>query len=172
MNAARSNAEQDVCPALAGLWHAHYPSLLRLAALLTGDTGSAEEVVRDAFVSLHRLGKCTDTCDGGLPYLLRLVVALSRRAAGHPRPAGGQPAGPAGPAGPTVTWQEAAREHPPVVLALSALPAVQREAVVLTLYLDLTDEQAAAAMRVSQAALRRFLAAARTALRAALPALA
>jgi predicted DNA-binding protein (UPF0251 family) len=39
---------------------------------------------------------------------------------------------------------------------------------VLRLYLDLDDEQAAAAMRVSQAALRRHLAAARTALSRAL----
>jgi predicted DNA-binding protein (UPF0251 family) len=39
---------------------------------------------------------------------------------------------------------------------------------VLKLYLDLTDEQAAAAMRLSPAALRRHLAAARTALRGVL----
>ena len=56
-----------------------------------------------------------------------------------------------------------------MVQALRALPAGQREAVVLTLYLDLTDEEAAAAMCVSRAALRRYLAAAMAALRAALP---
>jgi DNA-directed RNA polymerase specialized sigma24 family protein len=60
-------------------------------------------------------------------------------------------------------------ESSAVVLALAALPPAQREAVVLTLYLGLTEEQAAAAMRVSHAALRRHLAAARTALRAVLP---
>jgi DNA-directed RNA polymerase specialized sigma24 family protein len=52
-----------------------------------------------------------------------------------------------------------------VVRALGALPPAQREAVVLTRYLDLTDEQAAEAMRVSQAALRRHLAAGKAALR-------
>ncbi len=57
-----------------------------------------------------------------------------------------------------------------MILALCALPASQREAIVLTLYLDLTDEQAAAAMRVSRSALRRSLAAAGGALRAALTA--
>jgi DNA-directed RNA polymerase specialized sigma24 family protein len=56
-----------------------------------------------------------------------------------------------------------------VVLALRALSAGQREAVVLKFYLDLTDEQAAAAMRLSRAALRRHLAAARAALRGVLP---
>jgi RNA polymerase sigma-70 factor (ECF subfamily) len=57
-----------------------------------------------------------------------------------------------------------------VVLALCSLPVGQREAVVLTFYLDLSDEQAATAMRVSQITLGRYLTAARTALRAALPA--
>ena len=60
-------------------------------------------------------------------------------------------------------------EDSAVVLALRALSAGEWEAVVLKLYLDLTDEQAAAAMRLSQAALRRHLAAARTALRGLLP---
>ncbi len=54
-------------------------------------------------------------------------------------------------------------------MALQALPAAQREAVVLTLYLDLGEQDAAAAMRVSPAALRRHLAQARAALQAALP---
>jgi DNA-directed RNA polymerase specialized sigma24 family protein len=60
-------------------------------------------------------------------------------------------------------------ENSAVVLALRTLSAGQREAVVLKLYLDLTDEQAAAAMRLSQAALRRHLAAAQAALRGVLP---
>ena len=60
-------------------------------------------------------------------------------------------------------------ERSAVVLALAALPPAQREAVVLTHYLNLTDEQAAAVMRVSQAALRRHLAAAKSALRPVLP---
>jgi DNA-directed RNA polymerase specialized sigma24 family protein len=171
MAAVQGNEEQELCPALADLWHTHYRSLLRLSALLTADTGSAEAVVQDAFVTMHRLRKCTDPDDGGLSYLLRLVVTASRRAAGQPHPAdGGQVPAPAGVPGRAGTHELAPGPHPPVVLALSALPAAQREAVVLTLYLDLNDQQAAAAMRVSPAALRRFLAAARAALRTMLPA--
>jgi DNA-directed RNA polymerase specialized sigma24 family protein len=60
-------------------------------------------------------------------------------------------------------------ENSAVVLALRALSAGQREAVVLKFYLDLTDEQAAAAMRLSRTALRRHLAAARAALCGVLP---
>ena len=51
----------------------------------------------------------------------------------------------------------------------SAQAARQREAIVLTSCLDLSPDLAAAAMRVSLATLRRRLAEARSALRAALP---
>jgi DNA-directed RNA polymerase specialized sigma24 family protein len=161
MEATPSRVDQEVCPALADLYHAHYRSLCRLAALLTADTRTAETVVQDSFVALHRLGGRMDTSEANLPYLRRLVVARSRRAVR------GHRAMPGGADGP----QRAPRfESSAVVLALSSLPVGQREAVVLTFYLDLSHEQAAAAMRVSLITLSRYLTAARTALSAALPA--
>jgi RNA polymerase sigma factor (sigma-70 family) len=167
--AAPGSAEPGACPALADLYHTHHRSLIRLAALLTGDTGSAETVVVDSFVALNRTRKTLRTGDDALPYLRRLVVARSRSAARRHRPAGGEP-GPAAGRGDRTgeSRQQQPFEDSSIVRALRALPAAQREAVVLTLYLELDDEEAAAAMRVSQAALRRHLAAARTALRRAL----
>ena len=50
-------AERDLCPALADLYRTHYRSLIRLAALLTGDTAAAEAVVVDSFVALERTRK-------------------------------------------------------------------------------------------------------------------
>jgi DNA-directed RNA polymerase specialized sigma24 family protein len=161
MEATPNRVDQEVCPALADLYHAHYRSLCRLAALLTGDPRAAETVVQDSFVALHRLGARMDTNEASLPYLRRLVVARSRRAAR------GHRALPGGADGP----QRAPRfESSAVVQALRSLSAGQREAVVLTFYLDLSREQAAAAMRVSQITLSHYLTAARTALCAALPA--
>lgn len=167
--AAEGGAEQAACPALADVYRTHYRSLIRLAALLTGDTSAAEAVVVDSFVALERTRKGLRTPDDALPYLRRLVVARSRSAARHHRPASGDHSrvvarmpGYPGPAGRTPPFEKSV-----VVRALAALPPAQREAVVLTHYLDLTDEQAAAAMRVSQAAVRRHLAAAKTALQAA-----
>jgi RNA polymerase sigma factor (sigma-70 family) len=161
MEATPSRVDQEACAALADLYHAHYRSLYRLAALLTGDTRTAETVVQDSFVALHRLGGRMDTSEASLPYLRRLIIARSRRAV-H-----GHRAMPAGADDP----QRAPRfENSAVVLALCSLPVGQREAVVLTFYLDLSHEQAAAAMRVSQITLSHYLTAARTALRAALPA--
>jgi len=165
MVAARSGTEQEPCPALAELFHLHYRSLFRLAALLTGDTGTAQAVVLDAFAALGRPRK--GTYENGLPWLLRLVVARSRRLMRQRGADGdGQPV----PAGASGRLPEAPRfGSSAVVAALRALPAGQREAVVLTLYLDLPEEQAAAAMRVSQATVRHLLATARTALRNVLP---
>lgn len=171
MAAACSSLEQDICPALAGLWHTHRRPLVRLAVLLTGDVVTAETVVLDSLVALHRLGKCMPTGEGPLPALRRLVVTRARRAAHDHPPAGGvQGPPPFGGPGLHASPPETLRDGPAVVLALHALPAAQREAVVLTLYLDLTAERAAAAMRMSPAAVRRHLATARAALRTALPA--
>lgn len=148
-DATRTGAERDAWPALADLYDRHYGSLFRAAALLTGDSGTADVVAVESFVALSRLRTFSRAPEQGLPCLHRLLVARARRAARHHRSADGKQ---------------------PLIRALQALPTGQREAVVLTLYLDLTTEQAAAAMRVSQAAFGRYLAAARTALSAMLPA--
>jgi DNA-directed RNA polymerase specialized sigma24 family protein len=193
MGAAESGAGQDAHPTLADVYRTDYQTLFRLAALLTGDTGTAEAVVLDSFADL-RPRKNLQTREGALRCLRRQVVTRSRRAAhrrrahgGRGTPAGGGTGAPAGggtgaPAGggtgaPVAglsgrvgSQRDSLRfENSAVVLALRTLSAGQREAVVLKLYLDLTDEQAAAAMRLSQAALRRHLAAAQAALRGVLP---
>jgi DNA-directed RNA polymerase specialized sigma24 family protein len=163
--------QQDICLALPDLYHAQYRSLFRLAVLLTGDADTAETVVLGSFAALYRRRKRPRTEDDALPQLWRLLVARSRLARYHHLWDGSrQPPAGAGLPGCAGTPHEAARpESPAVTLALRRLPAGQREAIVLTLYLDLSPEQAAAAMRVSLATLPRRLAEARSALRAVLP---
>jgi DNA-directed RNA polymerase specialized sigma24 family protein len=107
--------------------------------------------------------------DGGdaLRRLQREIVVRSRRAArqvgvgrahgAHRRTASDPDADPTGFA------------SLPVVTALRALPASAREALVLTYYLDLPEQQAAAMAGISLPALRRNLAAALRALPADLP---
>jgi DNA-directed RNA polymerase specialized sigma24 family protein len=177
MGVAESGAGQDAHPTLADMYRTDYQTLFRLAALLTGDTGTAEAVVLDSFAYL-RPRKNLQTREGALRCLRRQVVTRSRGAAhrrraggGRETPAGGGTGAPvAGLSGRAGSQRDSLRfENSAAVLALRALSASQREAVVLKLYLDLTDEQAAAAMRLSQAALRRHLAAARAALRGVLP---
>jgi RNA polymerase sigma factor (sigma-70 family) len=168
--ATESGTEQAACPPLADVYRTHYRSLIRLAALLTGDTSAAEAVVVDSFVALERTRKDLLTPDDALPYLRRLVVARSRPAARHHRPDSGDQSRVVArmPGYPDPAQRTPPFEKSVVVRALAALPPAQREAVVLTHYLNLTDEEAAAAMRVSQAAVRRHLAAAKRALQAVL----
>jgi len=169
MGAAESGAEQDARTTLADVYGMYYQALFRVAALLTGDTRTAETVVLDSFAHL-RPRKTLRTREGALRCLRRQVVTRSRRAA-HRRRAGGGMGTPAvGLSGRAGSQRDSLRfENSAVVLALRALSAGQREAVVLKFYLDLTDEQAAAAMRLSRGALRRHLAAARAALCGGLP---
>jgi DNA-directed RNA polymerase specialized sigma24 family protein len=150
-------ARPVTCPGFAEQYQANYLSLLRLAALLTGDQRVAEAVVADCFVTLHSAWKAVGSGERAWRYLLRLVVVRSRRAARHS-------AGHQRPAGPSVATAAAVGQMRPqlpaaaMMVALRAVPQRQREAIALTRYLDLSDDQAAAAMGVRKATLRRLLA--------------
>jgi DNA-directed RNA polymerase specialized sigma24 family protein len=149
-------------PAVSGpLSQTCYRLLVRLAALLTGDAQLAETIAATscgAVLQAAGLG-----ADGGeaLSRLQREIVLRSRRAV-RQRPALGR---------------HSRGIHPdasdfaslPVVTALRGLPSSAREALVLTYYLDLTEQQAAAMAGISLTALRRNLDAALRSLPAELP---
>jgi len=130
-----------------------YQSLVRLAALLTGDAELAETVTADALTGAPCPTARHRTSELCLAYLQRQVVERSRlrryRLASERRGAADQPAGFA---------------RLPVIAALRSLPLHVREAVVLTYYLDLPAAKAATIAGVSEAALRANLAAAMSAL--------
>ena len=166
------------CAVLA-LPETYYRSLVRLAALLTGDVEAAEAAVCDAVAMLRlRLGPAGTPTGETMRHLQQQVLIRSRRsrsqyrqarrdqrARRHPSPAGES----------ADTSDRRVGEGPdfarlPVVRALQDLPAPRREAVVLTHYLDLTEQQAAAIAGVPVPLLRQRLTAALRALADALPA--
>jgi hypothetical protein len=57
---------------VSDLFRAHGPALLRLALLLVGDQPSAEDVVQEAFIGLHKASLRNP--DKALPYLRVAVV--------------------------------------------------------------------------------------------------
>lgn len=141
----------DADQAVAVLYHAHYGALTRLAALLVGDVAAAEETVQAAFAAMHGGWRDLRDSDKALAYLLRKVVIGARsHHAASPAPPGRQPALPRAKQ-PAVTAPQA------LVAALYALPARQREALVLRYYADLPDTQIAAAMRISAQAVTGHL---------------
>ena len=145
--APAQTAEAD--RALAELYQLHYRPLVRLAALLVQDLATAEDIVQDAFVAVHSAWpRYRDRPDAGAvpSLLLRLVVDRSRAVPPGRRPGGSG-----------------------LVSALWALPARQREVLVLQYVADLPENQVAAAAGISEAAVRSQVALAFSALRAEPP---
>jgi RNA polymerase sigma-70 factor (sigma-E family) len=133
------------------LYRAHAVSLVRVAMLLLGDQPSAEDVVQDAFFGLYRgLPGLKDT-GKALPYLRASVIngcrsvlrsrkrALLRRVQ-HEAP----------------VWSAeaaalAGEDRRALLAAVARLPRRAREVLALRYYLDLSDNEIAAALGVSRA---------------------
>ena len=138
---------------VSALYEEHYASLVRLAALLVRDMATAEEIVQDAFVAVAAAAawRRRGDIDGALDFLRQSVLDRSRSALRHgisPAPPNGCPAA-----------------SPPLLAALGALPARQREVLVLRYYANLSEEQAADTIGISRAAVRRHATRANAALR-------
>jgi RNA polymerase sigma-70 factor (sigma-E family) len=159
---ADGSADQTVM----ALCETHYRSLVRLAALLVGDAVAAEEMVQDSFAALRSAWQRRDS-DSALSYLRQSVVRRSRSALRR-RDATASAADP--PPGTPHAERHAMTglEHPAVITELRALPARQRETLVLRYYADLSEVQIATVMGVSRRAVKSHLALAMTALRTVL----
>ena len=161
-------ASRDPDEAVTALYAAHYRSLVRLAALLVRDTATAEEVVQDSFVAMHRRWRLLRENEKALAYLRRSVVNRSRSVLRHravvernaPKPA---PDMPSAEHGAIVLLERSA-----VVAALRTLSPRQREAVVLRYYGDMSEAQVAAVMGISPGAVKSHMARAMAVLRSAL----
>jgi RNA polymerase sigma-70 factor (sigma-E family) len=155
---ARSSARVAAHDAtLVDLYRAHYSSLVRLAALLLDDVGTSEEVVQDAYVKMHGAWGRIREPEKALPYLRTTVVNLSRSRMRHRQVAERHAPRPMPDAASAEEGAVTLAERAAVVTALRALPAKQREALVLRYYGDLTEADIATAMGVSQGAVKSHL---------------
>ncbi|GII57941.1 RNA polymerase sigma24 factor [Planotetraspora thailandica] len=160
-------------PALAAeqltlLFRAHAGSLVRVAVLLTGDEGLAEEVVQDAFMGLHRRWQREGPPDSPPAYLRTSVVNGCRSALRRRRLAslaGIEPRIQETSAEAVVLLRE---EHAAVLTAISNLTRRQREVLVLRFYLDLDDPEIAVTLGVSRSTVSSTISRALTALGARL----
>jgi len=141
--------------AIAALFEAHHPSLVRLAVLLGAD--DAEDVVSEAFYQLYRRWRRLRSPDAAAPYLRAVVVNLTRMRLRHLQ----------------VVRKHAARtdervdhvasgedravlrdDQQALVDAVRELPTRQREALVLRYWLDLRESEIADAMGISAGAVK------------------
>jgi RNA polymerase sigma-70 factor (sigma-E family) len=154
--ADRAESGWSADEAVTHLFASHYRPLVRLAALLLRDTGVAEEVTQDAFIGLHqRWGRLRDH-EQAAAYLRRSVVngarsVLRRRVVADRFLHRQAPAASAPPADAALL---AGQAHVEVLAAVRALPTRQREALVLRYYGEPSEAEVAAAMGVSQGAVK------------------
>jgi RNA polymerase sigma-70 factor (sigma-E family) len=135
---------------VTALYEAHALALVRLAVVMTGDRGSAEDIVQDAFLGLYRRWDHLAELPHPLAYLRASVLngcrtALRRRSRAERAHYPGEVASES-----AETLALLSEEQRAVARAIADLPGRQREALVLRYYLSLSEADTAAAMRVSR----------------------
>ena len=147
-----TDADPDATAGVTALYQAHAVGLIRLAIVMLGDRGAAEDVVQDAFLGLYRNWDRLDDHGNALTYVRSAVLNRCRNALRqrgqrerHDRQGPGPMASESAEAMALI-----GEEHQQVLAAIRALPGRQREALVLRFYLDLSEEETARAMGVSR----------------------
>ncbi|MCU1676113.1 MAG: polymerase subunit sigma-24 [Frankiales bacterium] len=147
----------DADAALVELYRAHYAALVRLAILLADDIASAEDLVQDAFVKLHRNWNRLRDPAAAVPYLRACVVNGGRsrlrrlktsraHLANQPREVPHSPS-----AEHDLLLTEGQRE---VLAAVQTLPERQRHVLVLRYYGDCTEAETADTLGISLGAVK------------------
>ena len=143
--------------AVAVLFRRHSTDLVGLAFCLIGDRGTAEEVVQDAFIALHRHWRMLREQPAAVAYLRTAVIngcrsrqrrlVLARRVL--------PTLGPVATSVPSseetaVLRDDAAR----LAAAVRTLPSRQREVLVCRFYLELTETQTAAFLQIGRTSVK------------------
>jgi RNA polymerase sigma-70 factor (sigma-E family) len=150
--ASRSLSAAD---ALTALYEEHALGLVRLAVVMTGDRGSAEDIVQDAFLGLYRRWDRLTDLPSPLAYLRASVLngcrtALRRRSRADRRlDCLSEVPGESAEAHALLSQEQLA-----VARAIRELPGRQREALVLRYYFDMSEADAAQTMGVSRGAVK------------------
>ena len=135
---------------LHALYNAHWRYLVRLAALMVDDVASAEDVVQDAFMALHRRADSLRDPDAALAYLRTSVVNLARsvlrrRQTVRKHLKVAEPEATAA-ADHDVLIRD---EHRAALAAVRALPRHQREVLILRYWSGLSEREIAETLGIS-----------------------
>lgn len=144
----------EASSSLPAFYREHQTGLVRLAVMLVGDEATAEDVVQDVFVRLHRNAPVLRDEQKLLAYVRSAVLngcrsvlrrrKLVRRHAERYEP----------PVWSAESQAMLGEDHREVMRALHRLPRRQREVLVLRFYADLPDEEIAAALRIRPSTVR------------------
>jgi RNA polymerase sigma-70 factor (sigma-E family) len=132
------------------LYQSHWRYLVRLAVLLVDDAASAEDVVQDAFVALHRKADALRDPDAALAYLRTSVLNLSRSVIRRRQVARKHLKVAEPEAGPAADHDVLLRdEHRAALAAVRALPRRQSEVLVLRYWGGLSEREIAESLGIS-----------------------
>ena len=141
-------ADKPFADGLADLYRSYAPDLLEMLWVFVGDKATAEDLVQEAFIRVHRAWPRLDS-SAARSYVRTTAFNLARSGfrrrmvALRHRPTG---PGPAESPEVDVVLREDQRE---VTAALRRLPARQRQCVVLRYWTELGDQQIAAELGIS-----------------------
>lgn len=144
----------DADTAVAGLYREHRLHLVRFALLLVDDRETAEDVVQDAFVALHRRWRLAGAPEAPMGYLRTSVVNGSRSVLRRRRTARAYRWPDATNAGAADAAALDAEAHREVLAALRRLPRRQREVIVLRYWAELPEAEIAATLGISVGAVK------------------
>jgi RNA polymerase sigma-70 factor (sigma-E family) len=140
---------------LADLYTSHRLSLIRMAVLLVDDLGSAEDVVHDAFIALHRYQHRLREPKAAIGYLRTTVVNNARSVLRkrqtvrrHLREVRVFDAEPAD------SELMLAAEHQELLAAVRTLPPRQQEVLALRYWANLSEAEIAQALGISRGAVK------------------
>ncbi len=140
--------------AVEQLYAEHWAALVRLGTLLLRDERAAEDVAQDAFVALHgRWGRLREPASA-VAYLRRSVVNGCRSAQRRAVVADRHQSEPRGNTASAEASVLAGERRAEVLAALARIPRRQREVLVLRHWLDLSEADIAAVLRISRGSVK------------------
>lgn len=151
-------AAREIDPWLVELYRSDYRRLVRLAAMLVDDVGTAEELVQDAFVAFARRQGGAELRDpSAAPAYLRSIVLnrarsqLRKRAVRRRHLRSVAPPADAPPADHDVLVTDESRR---MLAVLDRLPPRQRQVLVLRFYGELSESEIAETLGISRGSVK------------------
>ena len=147
-----TDADSGATGGVTALYQAHAVGLIRLAIVMLGDRGAAEDVVQDAFLGLYRHWDGLADPGNALTYVRSAVLNRCRNAL---RQRGQRDRHDRQAPGPTASESAEAvaligEDRRRILAAVRRLPDRQREALVCRYYLEMSEEETARAMNISR----------------------
>jgi len=140
--------------AVRELYERDYVRLVRLAVLLVGDSGRAEEIVQDAFVDLVPRWRTIRDPGAAASYLRTCVANGARSHLRHRAVVNRQPVNQPPEVHSAETEALVQIEHERVLSMLSELPDRQREVLILRYYGQLSEAEIADTLGISRGAVK------------------